>query len=529
MVAHLLHVTLLLGVLASQLDAYKIAVFTRDMANSHVIWHKRVSEALAKAGHNVTMIKLVGFHWSKKQQIPIDPSVTVWNVGNGSAVTSEYGRIHSEMAFTDSTIFGNTMRHFMNHMMKNMQDNCEQLITNKPFLEQLKAEKFDVAFVQMFEACPIGLVHHARIPAWIWLNAGQLLDNIANVMGVPQPASYVPAMMFDMKDEMTFMERAQNLVVGSLMSPFWKWRAIDPITRLYRKHIDPNFPDIAALGAECSLVMVNSNEMYEIPRPTLHKIVNIGGLGMEKKDAKELTGDFKRIVDGAENVVLFSFGSIANASAMPESWKRAFMTVFSRFPDHEFILRYVDHDMDAFKPPNVHLFKWIPQSDLLQHPKTRAMISHGGYNSLQETINAGKPIVTIPLFADQKRNGRLAEKHGIGYYLHKATLTEETLQKAVETILRHPSYAVKARRMQQMVEKKPIKADELLVKWTEFLAEFQLLPNLVPYGTKLSFIIYHNLDVLAALAGILISVIFIPVLLLRCLCCRQRPRKLKIN
>lgn len=35
--------------------------------------------------------------------------------------------------------------------------------------------------------------------------------------------------------------------------------------------------------------MVNSNELYELPRPTLHKIVNIGGLGMQYKDANALT------------------------------------------------------------------------------------------------------------------------------------------------------------------------------------------------------------------------------------------------
>lgn len=37
-------------------------------------------------------------------------------------------------------------------------------------------------------------------------------------------------------------------------------------------------------------IMVNSNELYEFPRPTLAKIVNIGGLGVEFKDAKPLSG-----------------------------------------------------------------------------------------------------------------------------------------------------------------------------------------------------------------------------------------------
>lgn len=34
--------------------------------------------------------------------------------------------------------------------------------------------------------------------------------------------------------------------------------------------------------------MVNSNELYDFARPTLSKIVNIGGVGIKSKDAKPL-------------------------------------------------------------------------------------------------------------------------------------------------------------------------------------------------------------------------------------------------
>ncbi|PIO72536.1 hypothetical protein TELCIR_05526 [Teladorsagia circumcincta] len=34
--------------------------------------------------------------------------------------------------------------------------------------------------------------------------------------------------------------------------------------------------------------MANTNDLYEMPRPTLAKVVNIGGVGMESRDAKPL-------------------------------------------------------------------------------------------------------------------------------------------------------------------------------------------------------------------------------------------------
>lgn len=39
---------------------------------------------------------------------------------------------------------------------------------------------------------------------------------------------------------------------------------------------------------QAPLVMVNSNELYDFARPTLAKIVNIGGVGIKSKDAKPL-------------------------------------------------------------------------------------------------------------------------------------------------------------------------------------------------------------------------------------------------
>ncbi|VDP54546.1 unnamed protein product [Heligmosomoides polygyrus] len=170
-------------------------------------------------------------------------------------------------------------------------------------------------------------------------------------------------------------------------------------TAIMREHWDPNFPDIMDLARNCQLIMVNSNELYEFPRPTLAKIVNIGGLGVEFKDAKPLSGEFKKISENGRGIVVMSFGSVANTEWMPEEWKTALLNAFSRFPDYQFVIRYVNDDLKDRLPPNVHTFKWLPQADLLSHPKTKAFISHGGYNSLQTGKEPVKRTVlcTLPL------------------------------------------------------------------------------------------------------------------------------------
>ena len=68
-----------------------------------------------------------------------------------------------------------------------------------------------------------------------------------------------------------------------------------------------------------------------------------------------------------------------------------------------------------------------------------------------------------------------------------------------------------------MVSKQPVAPEQLLVKWSEFLAEFKHLDNLRPAGQKLNFFQYHSLDVIGTLLAVVILVLFVVFVLLRCI------------
>uniref|UniRef100_A0AC34R5A8 UDP-glucuronosyltransferase n=1 Tax=Panagrolaimus sp. JU765 TaxID=591449 RepID=A0AC34R5A8_9BILA len=328
---------------------------------------------------------------------------------------------------------------------------------------------------------------------------------MAHDVGVPSPPSYVPLEMADAGDRMGFKKRFINVILRALMPIFNSKSLAGPETELFRKFVHPKFPDLRDLAQNCPLVMVNTHELYDFPRPTLGKIINIGGLGMVQKSAPEIKDPYKSKLEKYDSAILFSLGTVANASLMSQQWKHEILNTFASFPSTLFIFRYIGDDLDSKISANVVLNKWLPQNDLLHHPKVKLFITQCGYNSLQEAIHAAKPIIAIPLFGDQKRNANLARKHGFGLILSKSEFSADKLSTSIRLVLTDKNLTESVQKLSKKVINRPFSAEETLIKWTEFLAENKDLSQMNPAGNELSFVEYHNLDVFWCLGFIFVA------------------------
>jgi MGT family glycosyltransferase len=134
--------------------------------------------------------------------------------------------------------------------------------------------------------------------------------------------------------------------------------------------------------------------------------------------------------DGA--VVYVSLGSLGSAdvelmnrlvAALAETPHRY---VVSKGPQHELIEL----------APNMTGAEFLPQPAILPH--VDLVITHGGNNTVTESIHFGKPMIVLPLFWDQHDNAQRVAECGVGVRLATYEFEDAQLHEAIDRLLASP-------------------------------------------------------------------------------------------
>jgi UDP:flavonoid glycosyltransferase YjiC (YdhE family) len=97
--------------------------------------------------------------------------------------------------------------------------------------------------------------------------------------------------------------------------------------------------------------------------------------------------------------------------------------VVSKGPQHELI--ELADDMTGAE--------FLPQPAIL--PQVDLVITHGGNNTVTESIHFGKPMIVLPLFWDQHDNAQRMAECGFGVRLPTYEFEEQELHEAIDRLL----------------------------------------------------------------------------------------------
>jgi UDP:flavonoid glycosyltransferase YjiC (YdhE family) len=113
----------------------------------------------------------------------------------------------------------------------------------------------------------------------------------------------------------------------------------------------------------------------------------------------------------------------------------------------------VGRNNDAAKfqhPPTIDVVQYVPQADVL--PRASVVLCHGGFGTVMGSIDAGVPMVIVPLGADQLQNAERAQRVGIATVVEPARASPQVLRDAIAEAMTSDSYcsAVRALRAEAM-------------------------------------------------------------------------------
>ncbi|XP_076864371.1 UDP-glucuronosyltransferase-like isoform X1 [Brachyhypopomus gauderio] len=393
---------------------------------------------------------------------------------------------------------------------------CAALLYNEALMERLKHANFQLLLTDPFLPCGTIISTALRLPAVYFLR-GMPCGVEVLAMQCPAPPSYVPRYKTGGSDRMGFTRRLQNFIMTGVELLLCRvmFSSFDQLASRYLD-TDVTYRELLGHGA---MWLLRYDFTFEYPRPVMPNMIFIGGINCGK--SLSLAPDIEDFVEGSgvHGVVVFTLGSLV--PSMPAEKASIFFEAFSQIPQRV-LWRYTG-DVPDKVPENVKLMKWLPQNDLLGHPKTRAFITHAGTHGIYEGICHGVPMVMVPLFGDQEDNAHRMSNRGVGVILDIHEVTVPMLIDALNTVINDSSYKERMMKLSAVHNDRPVEPLDLAVYWTEFVMRHKGAGHLRPAAHDLNWFQYHSLDVIGFL--LVVMTVVVVAMIKCCTFCLQRCKR----
>jgi UDP:flavonoid glycosyltransferase YjiC (YdhE family) len=115
--------------------------------------------------------------------------------------------------------------------------------------------------------------------------------------------------------------------------------------------------------------------------------------------------------------------------------------------------REIDPSRFGAQPARIRIERFVPQEELLA--RADLVINHGGSGSTLGALSFGRPMIAIPLGADQLLNAQRCEELGVAVRLDAMRLTPKDVRDAVDGLVREGSYRERAEEIRDEVRELP--------------------------------------------------------------------------
>jgi UDP:flavonoid glycosyltransferase YjiC (YdhE family) len=254
----------------------------------------------------------------------------------------------------------------------------------------------------------------------VWEETDPAAAIVAELLGLPH--AVVPVLAF-----------------GIMTVPFAK--GYNPVREEYGLEPDPSSEMLSRY-----LVLSPFPEALRDPRspvpPTAHgiRIVDVD----RTAHAAGSTPDWATAIEGGPSIY-FTLGTVFNHES-GDLFARV-LAGLRELPANLLVTvgREIDPATLGPQPANVRIERFVPQAEILPH--VDLVVSHGGSGSVLGALAHGRPMVVLPMGADQPLNAARITALGVGRSLGAITATPDDVREAASSVLADASYRESASRV----------------------------------------------------------------------------------
>ncbi|XP_033249072.1 UDP-glucuronosyltransferase 1-3 [Drosophila miranda] len=387
---------------------------------------------------------------------------------------------------------------------------CDAALNSSLIADLLSSPlRYDLIILEHFaNDCMTAVAHLLNAPV-IALSSCAIMPWHYQRMGTPHINPIMPMNFLTYTDEMGLVDRLNNFIHFHTVNILYEWITQPATDELISQRFGFGLPPVNEIVKNTSLMLINQHYALTGLRPYAPNVVEVGGLHIGPK--KPLTPALNKIMeDSLSGVIYISWGSMVDPSSLPDQKLRALFKSIAHMKDYTFLMRWksgkpLPHD----KPGNLFTFDWLPQRDLLCHPRVKAFISHAGLLGTTEAGHCGVPMLVTPFYGDQFLNAGTLAQRGFGVIVDFGDFDEHHITRGLQTIL-DKGFSDNVRRSAKAFRERPQSPLELAIWWIEHVIDTRGGLLLEGRARHISWFVYNSIDVyLICLAIIAIPLITI--------------------
>nr|QPA18404.1 UDP-gluconosyltransferase [Trialeurodes vaporariorum] len=479
---------------------YKILGLFPYNGKSHVIMFKSIMEGLAKRDHDVQVLSHYPLETPLENYTDLSVSGSI-PLPNNQKSFELFDYAHLDIFNVRSLI---SLYHRIEEHEDVMKTEAVQKLMNS-------TERYDLIITESFVTdMTLGFVNKFKVP-FVLLNSCSLPSWTGSLVASPQNPSFIPHFQSRFSPRMTFSERLRNTLGLATRLAAWYWFFVPQNQRIMNRYFGDNSPALLKIAKNVSLVLVNTHYSITGSRPFAPNVLEVGGIHIGPP--KTLPRDINDFIESSTHgVIYFCLGSLLRAATLPEEKKEAFLNAFSQLKER---VLWKFEDDTIIPPNNVMMRKWMPQRDILAHPKVKLFISHGGLMGTIEAVSEGKPILGMPMTADQGLNIRALESQGMAVFLDYQHIDKKTLMQSMREILK-PKYKDRAEEASKIFHDRSMSPMDTAIYWIEYVIRNKGAGHLRSAAVDLPFYQYLLLDVVIFIILCLSVMMYLVYYVLQC-------------